>query len=364
LTHFGPGVLSGITLGRWLKVLRENRFAVDLPYWGRAATITSGSIQNSLCAWIETQRYGERIRNTKVLAPLFILGIWRSGTTHLHNLFAQDDRYAFANNYQVCFPRTFLTMEKLHAKFVGRFMPVSRPQDNVAMGVHEAQEDEFAFCSMTGRSVVMGWVFPRRADLQYNRYLSFRDALADEVLEWKASLLELVRKLSFKYEKPLVLKSPAHTCRIKLLLDLFPTAKFVHVHRNPYRVFQSTMHLMEKISPWIALQRMDEEGLESRTIKQYKDVYSVFLEERDLIPKGNLCELGFEDLEADPSSAMRGIYKQLGLHDFARVEPCLKQYLGSIDGYAKNKYPELPVEVCDRIAREWRPYFDAWGYSI
>ena len=153
----------------------------------------------------------------KVDAPLFILGIWRSGTTHLHNLFAQDDRFAYANNYQVSFPRTFLTMEKSHSKFVGRFMPKRRPQDNVAMGVREPQEDEFAFCSMTGRSVAMGWAFPRRAPDQYNRYLTFRDASPREVAEWKADLTELVQKLSFKYEKPLVLKSPAHTCRIKLI---------------------------------------------------------------------------------------------------------------------------------------------------
>ena len=84
LTHFGPGVLSGITLGRWLKVLSENRFAVDRPYWGRAATITSGSIQNSLCAWVESQRYGKKIRNAKVLAPLF----------HSRNLEKRNDSLA------------------------------------------------------------------------------------------------------------------------------------------------------------------------------------------------------------------------------------------------------------------------------
>jgi omega-hydroxy-beta-dihydromenaquinone-9 sulfotransferase len=139
LTRVGPGVLSGITLGRWLRVLHENRFSVDLPYWGRAATITAGSIQNSLHAWWENLIYGERARGAKIEPPLFILGIWRSGTTHLHNLFARDDRFAYANNYQVSFPRTFLTMEKSHAKFIGRFMPKYRPQDNVKIGVGEPQ---------------------------------------------------------------------------------------------------------------------------------------------------------------------------------------------------------------------------------
>ena len=94
-----------------------------------------------------------------------------------------------------------------------------------------------------------------------------------------------MQKLSLKYEKPLVLKSPAHTCRIKMILEVFPDAKFVHIHRNPFDVFQSTNHLMRSISPWLTLQRPDHSDLENRTIRQYKEVYDVFSEERELIPE-------------------------------------------------------------------------------
>ena len=55
-------------------------------------------IQNSLCAWRENRRFGKRARGTRVDPPLFLLGIWRSGTTYLHNLLARDDRFAYANN--------------------------------------------------------------------------------------------------------------------------------------------------------------------------------------------------------------------------------------------------------------------------
>jgi hypothetical protein len=83
LVRFGPGSIPGISLGRWLRVLRENHFAVDRPYWGRAAVITLASIRNTLLAVWENWAYGRKIRNTRVAPPLFILGIWRSGTTHL-----------------------------------------------------------------------------------------------------------------------------------------------------------------------------------------------------------------------------------------------------------------------------------------
>src|SRR5947207_1837540 len=135
LIRFGPGVFSGITLGLWLKVLAENHFAVDVPYWGRAAAITAASIPNTALAWLENTLYGRKVRDTTVHPPLFILGIWRSGTTHLHNLFARDHRFAYPINYQVCYPRTFLLTEQTSAGLVGAFLPKYRPQDNLPMGI-------------------------------------------------------------------------------------------------------------------------------------------------------------------------------------------------------------------------------------
>src|SRR6516165_3107475 len=353
LVRFGPGSIPGITLGRWLRVLRENHFAVDRPYWGRAAVITLASIRNTLLAAWENWAYGRKIRNTKVAPPLFILGIWRSGTTYLHNLLSQDDRFAYPTTYQVLYPHTFLTTEKRDARLVELFLPKQRPQDNVAMGVGEPQEDEFALCSLTGRAWPMAWAFSRRAD-HYGRYGTLRGASAGEVAEWKSALAGLVRKLSFKYGRPLVLKSPGHTGRIRLLLELFPEAKFVHIHRNPYDVFRSTRHLVRTVPPWWALQRPDYSDLEERSLRQYREVYDVFFEERRLIAVGHFHEIGFEALEADPIGQVRGMYEALALPDFRQVEPDLRRYVESLSGYKKNTLPELPAELRSRVAREWR----------
>jgi hypothetical protein len=362
LARFGAGVFAGITLGRWLRVLRDNHFAVDRPYWGRAAAITFASVPNTLLAAWEKWFYGRKVRAAGVAPPLFILGIWRSGTTHLHNLLAQDDRFAYPTTYQVSFPHTFLTTEKRNARLVGFFLPKRRPQDNVALGVHEPQEDEFALCSLTGRAWPMAWAFPRRAD-HYGRYLTLRQASAGEAAEWQSALAGLVRKLSFKYGRPLVLKSPGHTCRVKVLLDLFPEAKFVHIHRNPYDVFRSTQHMVRTVTPWWALQRPDYSDLEGRILRQYREVYDAFFEERGLIPKGHFHEVGFEALEADPLGQVRGIYEALALPDFGHVEPALRRYVESLAGYKKNVLPELPPDLRGRIAGAWRRCFDEWGYA-
>jgi omega-hydroxy-beta-dihydromenaquinone-9 sulfotransferase len=90
--------LTGITAGDWWKLLRENQFAVDPEYWHRAAFITLASRMNSYFRRKEEQTFGAQVAETAVQPPLFILGHWRSGTTPLHNLLAQDTQnFAFSN---------------------------------------------------------------------------------------------------------------------------------------------------------------------------------------------------------------------------------------------------------------------------
>jgi len=363
LIHFGPGPFSGITLREWFRILRENRFSVDSPHWLRAAAITLGSLQNSAIAGLEKAIYGRKIESAEVHPPLFVLGIWRSGTTHLHNLLARDDRFAYPNLYQVSYPHTFLLTERINARLIEFFLPNTRPFDNVTMGIQEPQEDESALCCLTGRSFLLSMAFPRRSE-HYDRFLTLRQVSQSELVTWKSALMWFLRRLSFKHRRPLVLKSPGHTCRIKLLLELFPDAKFVHIHRNPYTVFQSSRHAVLKVSPWMALQRPDHNDLDERTIRQYKEVYDVFFEERDLIPDGHFHEVCFEELEQDPLGQVRRIYEALDLPDFAHVESRLREYMDSIAGYKKNVFSELTTDLRERIASEWRQCFGEWGYPI
>ena len=140
-------------------------------------------------------------------------------------------------------------------------------------------------------------------------------------------------------------------------------AALVHIRRNPYDVFQSSLHTIRKVTPWGALQRprLDDE---ERAIRQYREVYDAFFEERGRIPSGRLHELTFEALERDPLGELRKVYAALALPEFERAEPAVREYVNSISGYAKNAYAELSPDVRERIAHEWRRCFDEWGYPV
>ncbi len=85
LRSFGPGLMGGLTFGKWVQLLGENHFAVTPSCLPRAIAISFQSIQNTLFHWTDQRRLGSELKDVVVPPPLFVLGHWRNGTTLLHN---------------------------------------------------------------------------------------------------------------------------------------------------------------------------------------------------------------------------------------------------------------------------------------
>lgn len=355
--------LTGITAEDWLPMLRENRF--DSMYWHRAAFITLMSLINSRYRKREERDYGPAIAATDIReSPVFILGHWRSGTTHLHNLLVQDrEQFAYPTVYQASFPHTFLSTEHIIPRKVARFIPDTRMFDNVSFHLNEPQEDEFAISIASGFSPFMGMVFPQRAD-HYDRYLTLRDVPAEEVARWKETLIWFLKKLTYRYNKAIVLKSPPHTARVRLLLELFPNARFVHISRNPYSVFQSTRHMYDTMVWHTYLQRPNLEEITEGILRRYVSMYDAYFEERELIPPGQLFELRFEDVRRDPFGTMQQLYEALGIEGWNSFEPALRRYLDSLGEYRQNRYQPLAEPDRARVAAVWRRNFERWAYKV
>jgi omega-hydroxy-beta-dihydromenaquinone-9 sulfotransferase len=362
LAFCGPGVLSGLKVSDWVRLLAERRGDISLSRLPRVASITLQSVKNSAVGVVERGRYYARIRKVEIQPPIFVLGHWRSGTTHLHQLLTQDNRFAFPNSYQTAFPHIFLSSEKVDARLLSFFMPKRRPMDNVGLTFSSPQEDEFALCGSCLRSPCMGWVFPKQRE-HFNRYLTFKGVEGTEVERWKTALEHFIRKVQWRTGRPLILKSPPHTARIQLLLEIFPGAKFVHIHRNPFHVFQSARRLLITMFRWHSLQEPDLASLDDWVISQYQEMYEAFFAQKKQIPKGRFHEVGFEQLERDAVGEVRQLYQALELPEFSFMEPQLKHYVASVAGYRKNSFPEIATELKSKLAKHWARCFQEWGYS-
>ena len=358
--------LIGIVWADWWRLLAQNRFAIDPRYWHKAAYITARAAYNSRLRRVEENLYGRQIRETKVEnPPVFLLGHWRSGTTFLHNLLCNDPRFAFPTLLDMYNPHSFIHLQAKIEKVLEKAPSQKRPMDNVVVTYKSPAEDEFALAILSLESPLLAWTFPRRSRV-YDRYLTFRNVNGQEQSRWEQAFLLLMKKLTVKYEgRQLLLKSPTHTGRIALLLKLFPDAKFIHIHRNPYDVFKSTRKLYDTaVIPSQAQKPTNGWDPIDRILRQYVDMYDAFFEQKEQIPDGNFTEVAFEDLEREPLKVARYIYETLGLGGFDLAEPRMREYLDSVANYKKNAHRELAPELKAKIARAWKRNFEQWGYPI
>jgi len=361
----GHNYLSGITAGDWWRLLDANRFGVDPVYWHRAAVISLLSLFNSWHRRREERLFNARIEATEITKPpLFILGHWRSGTTHLHNLLAQDDvNFAFANTYQVVNPHTFLTTEEENTRRFAWMIPDKRPMDNMALRFESPQEDEFAPLLISLMSSYLGVSFPRR-EAFYNRYLTFDEVPREETWAWMEAFRWFMKKLTLKHDRALLLKSPPHTARVRLLLEMFPDAKFIHIHRRPDEIFQSFRHYYDTAMWHTYLQRPDRSRIDDEIIARYQELYGAYLRDLPLIPQGNFHEVSFEAVERDPLATVEGVYRALSLPGWEQASGKIGHYVSTLHGYEKNRLPELTSAEKEKLRQGWGDIYRRWGYEI
>ncbi len=359
----GHNYLTGITFGKWCKLLAANGFQISPAYLHRALVITVASLSNSVFAGIEAFRYGAAIDQApRPQAPLFILGHWRSGTTFLHELLAQDTaQFQFPNTYQVLNPYTFLTTENVTTRLFPWMVPDKRPMDNMALSFQSPQEDEFAPLLMTLTSLYLGTSFPRRMD-HYDRYMTFHDVDQHEVDAWKAAFVRFCKKLSLRDQRTLLIKSPPHTARIRTILEMFPDARFLHIHRDPYSVFQSQRHFFDTAGWYTYLQRPDLDAIDEGILRRHEVMYDAYFADLPLIPKDRMHEIRFEDLEADPVGEIATAYERLSLEGFTDFAPTLQAYVETLKGYKKNSFRELDPATKKIVAERWARSFDKGHY--
>jgi len=344
----------------WLRLL-ASRPPLSWEHWLRILSVTALAPVNSLANLLESLVFERRIARTVLEhPPVFILGHWRSGTTLLHNLMALDPGLTFPNLYQVLAPRHFLLTEQWVTRLTGHMVPKTRPMDSMPAGWGLPQEDEAALLLMTLLSPYLMTVHPQDSSV-YSGYFEPGGLPPEELQEWKEALLYFLKKLTLRANRPVVLKSPTHTRRIPLLLEMFPGARFVHVCREPYAVYSSTVHLRHTMAAVNGLGRASWDGLEADVLGGYMDCFERYQQDKHLIPAGRLCEVRFESLEADPLGEMRRVYAELGMEGWSQVEPRIEGQLPDLKAHRKNRHT-LDPELMRRIYSVWKPAFERYGY--
>jgi hypothetical protein len=267
------------------------------------------------------------------------------------------------------FDRAVLPLDCLSRMRLGRtvlnwFLPKTRGMDNVAIDADSPQEEEFALGAMSDRCFLKCFYFPRKLDQHFRRSVLLEGLDPPERERLANAYRSIARKMAYAYGgKTVLFKNPANTARMSFLKEIFPSAKFVHIVRDPYSVHPSMMRLWSSLLNQFSWQRVREIDFCEATFSIYERTMRAHLEDRRRIPESDLHEVRFEQLEADPKGTVRGIYEALGIPSSPEAMRRIDAYLDAQAGYERSEHRSNRA-MRSRIAGRWRFAFEHWGYPI
>ncbi len=355
--------LCGSTPDTLIKLLLANG-PIARDRWPQVALAIVVSLARWPFSTAERVVFGLTQRQTVPMPdPIFIVGYWRSGTTHLHNLMAQSPHFGYITPLATGLPWDILGIVRTLEPLLETALPQDRYVDNVAVTPTSPQEDSIPLATMGAASYYHGLYFPQQFEAHFRREV-FLGEDAAAIAHWQHLHRQLLKKVSIHQgQRPLLVKNPVYTGYIRHLRQMWPQAKFIHIYRNPYRVFPSARHFFTRLLPELTLQTYGDLPIEPLVLESYPYLLDALKADTADLPVNQFAELRFEALQANPLQALKTLFTQLELPDFEAARPRLESYLAQLQDYRQNQY-RLDPETIATIEAHWLPYIQQWGYGL
>lgn len=336
-----PHFMGFASLDAWWRVLTHDRAYAKIParYWPRiVAGLCTSTLGTALtlperllvAPFLPTPHSPNPIASPVV----FVLGYYRSGTTHLHYLLSCDPELSTPRWYQMLAPQGFALSWTFLRYFLVPFLSSSRPQDDVAYGPEYPAEDDFGICNWSAACAMPGRMVVPACWEHYKRYQTLEGLTAAELDEFRRTQLALTWKLDrLSGGRTLLLKTPSHTARVAELSRLYPNAKFIHLHRDPTPVLRSNVALHQRFAPFLFQPYPGDDEIRSRVIEEYDRTERRFLADSATLPADRFVRLRYEDLISDPLGQLRTAYAQLNLDFTPEFDRRARVYLESVRDY-------------------------------
>lgn len=347
-------------------ILRALRAGGAPDHWGAVAGVSAMALARAPASALERLLVAPRLADPADMAPpVFILGHWRSGTTHLYNVMSCDEAWAYVSPAATGLPWDMFGLARIFHTAIERALPRQRWIDRMPVTPTSPQEDEVGIAAMTDLSFFHGIYFPRHFDELIERGLFFDGCSAGEIARWERCVTHFLAKVALaEGGRPLLVKNPAHTARVARLRHLFPRAKFIHIHRNPLEVFLSMRNFYARLLEHLALQDTPAGlDIDETILHVYDRMMDRFVAATQDLPPDMLVEISHAELDADPLATVARVYDELGLDGFEAARPACAAYLADIRGYQRNAFTADPATV-ELVARRWGRWFEYWGYDM
>ena len=330
----------------------RERMAVTLQAWKEDAGLTRGgriTLLNHLVRVMVNRLRIEDLVNRhpeileiKIDRPLFIAGLPRSGTTHLVNWLARDERLRSLTLWESEEPVQLRELapgevdprELRSAEIWGAFeamlphMAAMHGMD--AASIHE--DNELLYMDLNCYS----WEFQSRIP-RWTDYYFAHDRTASYAYEKKVLQVLTWHRGPNRW----LLKSPQHMENLAAIKTVFPDATMVITHRDPIAVLRS-LTTMLGYSDRIRRDPVDPPALARLWLDRIERLLRACVDQRGAWGPDQSADILFHEYMADQERVMRQVYNLAGLELTPDVEA---QLLGYLDENPRNKHGKVIYDL-------------------
>ena len=273
------------------------------------------------------------IEQQRIAAPVFIVGLPRTGTTHLHGLLSEDPDNRAPATWEVMFPaagRAATDIERARTE-TGRRLGWANRLAPEFMRIHPIAPDLPQECIAITAQVFMSIQFHTTHDVRsYQDW--FEEAPQTLAFDFHRRFLQHLQAKSLR--RRWVLKAPGHLFALAGLLERYPDARIVHTYRDPTRLIASMA------SHATVLRKAFSDDADPHTIAvdwadRWARALDRFLAVRDRAPAAQFLDVDFGAIESNPLGTVERVYDFLGWSLTAIARTRMQAFL---DANPKNKH--------------------------
>jgi len=320
-------------------------------------------LRNRLSLTDLVKRYPE-IESIRIEQPFIVVGLPRSGTTHLVNLIAADPRRRALPYWESQEPipargrgPDLFGVDPRYARAKSEYdaLMVSVP---VVAAMHdrfpEAIEEEVELLDLDLAGYVLEW---------HARVPDWRDYyLGLDQTRHYAYMKKVLQALTFlRGPRTWVLKSPQHCEQLGPLMATFPDATVAFTHRDPVAVIQSAITMMA-YSDRLRRTSIEPDWLLDYWSDRVHRLLDACVRDRDLVPDQRSIDIGFHRLNGNEIPLLEELYRRSGVELTPKVRARFQQYL---DGNPRGRHGRIRYDLkrhfgisADELRSRFDFYFD------
>jgi hypothetical protein len=294
------------------------------------------------------------VTDETIAAPVFIVGLPRTGTTLLHGLLTEDPASRVPLTWEVMYPAGYPNepdaIEAVRRRTAGRLEWANRLAPEFRR-IHPLAPDFAQECIAITAQVFMSIQFHTTHNVpSYEDW--FEAANHGLAYDFHYRLLQHLqaRRAGSRW----VLKAPGHLFSLRALLERYPDAKIVQTHRDPLRVMAS-MASHATVLRRAFSQAADPLAIAADWAKRWADALDDFLAVRDTAPATQFFDVGYESLEQAPIETVEEIYRfidaPLGAEAKRRMQAFLRANPKNKHGAHRYSLAQFGLDRADLLAR-------------